>query len=160
MLETETYAYIYGAIIFLFFFAALSRSIVVFRFCASASQNLHDNMFKKLIATTMRFFNLNPSGRIMNRFSKDIGSTDEALPKAILDAAQVNLNMVGAILVTIFVNIKFGAVIFIMFIIFILMRKIYLRSSMNIKRFEAISKLARSLKFYICIWKNSTDSHS
>lgn len=138
--ETETYAYTYGAIIFIFFLTALARSIITFIFCASASQNLHDNMFKGLISTTMRFFDINQSGRIMNRFSKDMGSTDEALPRAILDAIQNNLIAIGAILVTIFVNPKFGVVIFIMFILFILIRKIYLKSSLNIKRFEAISK--------------------
>lgn len=112
--KTDTYAYIYGGLIALFFSTALARSVATFQFCASASQNLHDNMFKKLIATTMGFFYLNPSGRIMNRFSRDMGSADKALPRALLDAAQINLNMIGAIVVTVFVNIKFGAVIMIM----------------------------------------------
>lgn len=137
--ETETYAYIYGAIMLFLFCIALARSIVTFHLGASASQHLHDNMFKGLISTTMRFFDLNSSGRILNRFSKDMGSADEALPKSFLDAAQINLSMIGAILVTVFVNLKFGAVILIMFILFILMRNIYLKSSTNIKRFEGIS---------------------
>lgn len=37
----------------------------------------------------MRFFDTNPSGRIMNRFSKDMGAIDEFLPKALLDSSQV-----------------------------------------------------------------------
>lgn len=41
--------------------------------CMRASQNLHDGMFKGLISTTIRFFDTNPSGRILNRFSKDLG---------------------------------------------------------------------------------------
>lgn len=88
------------------FFIALTRSVTFFRFCATASQKLHDKMFFGLISTPMRFFDLNPSGRIMNRFSKDMGSTDEALPKSLLDAAQINLSMVGAILVTIYTNVR------------------------------------------------------
>lgn len=37
----------------------------------------------------MRFFDVNPSGRIMNRFSKDMGTIDELLPKVLIDAIQV-----------------------------------------------------------------------
>lgn len=138
--ETETYAYIYGAIIVIFFVITLARSIVSFQLSASASQNLHDNMFKGLISTSMRFFDLNPSDHIMNRFSRDMGSVDEALPRAILDAAQTNLNMIGAILVTSFVSLKLTVITMIMFVLFILLRKVYIKSSMNIKRFETMSK--------------------
>lgn len=37
-------------------------------------------MFNGIISTSMRFFDTNPSGRILNRFSKDMGATDEFLP--------------------------------------------------------------------------------
>lgn len=121
------------------FVIALTRSVTFFRFCATVSQNLHDRMFRGLISTKMRFFDTNPSGRIMNRFSKDMGSADEALPKSCLDAAQINLGMLGAILVTIFTNLKFSIVILIMSAFFLIARKIYLGSSTNIKRFEGIS---------------------
>lgn len=137
--STETYTNIYGAILGSLFIIALTRSITFFRFCASASQNLHDKMFGGLISTTLRFFDTNPSGRIMNRFSKDMGSADEALPKSFLDAAQINLSMIGAILVTIFTNVKFSIVILIMSVFFLLARNFYLKSSTNIKRLEGTS---------------------
>lgn len=68
-----------------------------------------------------------------------MGSADEALPKSCLDAAQINLSMVGAILVTIFTNLKFSIVILIMSVFFFLARKFYLKSSTNIKRLEGMS---------------------
>lgn len=37
----------------------------------------------------MRFFDTNPSGRILNRFSKDMGAIDEVLPRGMMDAIQV-----------------------------------------------------------------------
>lgn len=69
-----------------------------------------------------------------------IRSTDEALPKSVLDASQINLSMSGAILVTIVVNPLFAVVIVVMLVFFILMRKIYLKTSKNIKRLEGMSK--------------------
>lgn len=38
----------------------------------------------------MRFFNTNNSGRILNRFSKDMGAIDEMLPNALMDCLQVS----------------------------------------------------------------------
>lgn len=137
---TETYTHIYAGIMASLFLIALTRSVTFFRFCAAASQKLHDAMFNGLIHTSMRFFNCNASGRIMNRFSKDMGSADEALPKSFLDATQINLSMLGAILVTVYTNVKFSIVILIMAVLFIFARKIYLKSSTNIKRLEGMSE--------------------
>lgn len=52
---------------------------------------LHDQMFDCVSQSPMSFFHSNPSGRILNRFSKDMGSIDELLPQAMLDCFQVNI---------------------------------------------------------------------
>lgn len=38
-----------------------------------SSQTICNAMFNGIISTKLRFFDTNPSGRILNRFSKDIG---------------------------------------------------------------------------------------
>lgn len=128
------------------FTLAIIRSVGFYTMCVRASQNLHDAMFKGIISTTMRFFDTNPSGRILNRFSKDMGAADEYLPKAILDATQIILNMGGAIIVTSIINPFFLVPVTIMAIIFIFIRKIYLKTSKNIKRLESICTV---LFFYL-----------
>lgn len=121
-------------------FVCVFRSVAMFRFCVTASEKLHNDMFQGLISTTMRFFDTNPSGRIMNRFSKDMGATDENFPRAFLDAVSVNLSMIGLIVVTSIANpIMIGPVI-ILTLIFAALRGIYLKSSANIKRLEGITK--------------------
>lgn len=87
---TDTFLYIYGGLIVTLFVVALSRSMSFYKLAMLSSQNLHDSMFSSVVNTNMRFFDTNPSGRILNRFSKDIGSIDELLPKAVLDAGQVS----------------------------------------------------------------------
>lgn len=54
------------------------------------SDRLHDKMFECVSQSPMSFFHINPSGRILNRFSKDMGSVDELLPQAMIDCFQVN----------------------------------------------------------------------
>lgn len=46
-------------------------------------------MFESISRSPMSFFHSNPSGRILNRFSKDMGAVDEMLPQAMIDCFQV-----------------------------------------------------------------------
>ncbi|XP_071648714.1 ATP-binding cassette sub-family C member 4 [Temnothorax longispinosus] len=132
------YVYIYTGIILAIFFVGITRSLVFYKTCMTCSQRLHDMMFSALIRTGMRFFDTNPSGRILNRFSKDMGAIDELLPKAILDAGQMNMNMFGALIVTCVVNPIFLVPIVIISVIFYWIRKVYLKTSKNIKRLDGM----------------------
>lgn len=65
------------------------RSFGFFSYCLSASSKLHSEMFSKVVLSPMVFFNSNTSGRILNRFSKDVGNVDEILPGTMIDTLQV-----------------------------------------------------------------------
>lgn len=80
---------VYAVGIIALFVIAISRSVLFYKLAMLSSKKLHHMVFDKVIGATMRFFDTNPSGRILNRFSKDLGAIDEALPKAILDSGQV-----------------------------------------------------------------------
>lgn len=81
--------YVFSTISALTVIISFVRSFVFFTQCMRASRHLHDNMFTSLTRATMRFFNTNTSGRILNRFSKDMGAIDEQLPSAMIDVLQV-----------------------------------------------------------------------
>lgn len=87
---TSNCVYIYSAIIIVLMGIALFRSFVFFNLCIKSSIKLHNNMFSKIVYAYMFFFNTNPSGRILNRFSKDMGTVDESLPMSLNDALQVS----------------------------------------------------------------------
>lgn len=87
---TNNLIYLYSAFVFLLIAGTLIRSIVYFSFCMKASTHLHNNMFSKIVHAFMFFFNNNPSGRILNRFSKDMGAVDETLPVTLSDISQVS----------------------------------------------------------------------
>ncbi|XP_055676611.1 ATP-binding cassette sub-family C member 4-like [Lutzomyia longipalpis] len=140
LLSTETCLYIAGGMVISLFLFGLIRSLGFYSMCIKASQRLHDGMFNGIISTTMRFFDTNPSGRILNRFSKDLGATDEQLPKAILDATQIILNMLGYIVVATTVNPLFLAPILGLTVMFLFIRKVYLKTSKNIKRLDGITR--------------------
>lgn len=65
------------------------RTFGFFMICLKISLRLHDSLFNGIIRAYMYFFNTNPSGRILNRFSSDITNIDIALPQAMLDSLEV-----------------------------------------------------------------------
>lgn len=72
-LSTELCIYINAALVVGIFILGNIRSLGFFEVCMRASQNIYNSMFNGVISTKMRFYDINPSGRILNRFSKDIG---------------------------------------------------------------------------------------
>lgn len=113
-----------------------------YNLCMLCNQKLHDLAFGALIRSPMRFFDTNPSGRILNRFSKDLGGVDELLPKTILDAGQLTLWAIGSLVVVCIVNPIYIAPIVVIGVVFFWVRRFYLATSTNIKRLEGISKFS------------------
>lgn len=69
----------------------LLRTFGFFRMCLRISLRLHDRLFRGITRTSMYFFNTNSSGRILNRFSKDIRTVDADLPHTLMDCLSVSL---------------------------------------------------------------------
>lgn len=88
-LDTNSAIYVYAGLIAAMIIFAILRSYLFFRSTSKASKNLHDRMFNCLLKAPMRFFDTNPSGRVLNRFSKDTGAMDEILPRVLNEAIQV-----------------------------------------------------------------------
>ncbi|XP_046746876.1 ATP-binding cassette sub-family C member 4-like isoform X2 [Diprion similis] len=95
---------VYTALIIATIFLVILNSLIFVRICMNASRNIHNFMFANLLRAPMRFFNTNPIGRILNRFSKDVGAMDEFLPTTIMLTCQIFTTLLGI----------FGIVTFIM----------------------------------------------
>lgn len=115
--------------------------------CIKSSKRLHDTLFNSIISTKMQFFNVNPSGRILNRFAKDIGLIDEYLSRTLLDSIHTNLYMLGCVVLTVIVNPLFLIPIAFLGFIFLFLRKVYLKTSKNLKRLEGIGKF-----LFLCVF--------
>lgn len=88
--STNRFVYIYSAIIVLLVIAIIFRSFGFFIMCIRISANLHNMLYEGVIRAKMYFFNLNSSGRILNRFSRDIGTIDSFLPVVLVDTINVS----------------------------------------------------------------------
>lgn len=88
--DREDFMIVYTSIIFVGTCIYVFRSFAFFRMCLRISINMHDSLFRGITGARMIFFNNNPSGRILNRFSKDIGNVDALLPAVMLDVIDVS----------------------------------------------------------------------
>ncbi|XP_044268134.1 probable multidrug resistance-associated protein lethal(2)03659 [Tribolium madens] len=132
--------YIHSSFIVFLIVATITRSLSFFKVCMRASRNLHNNMFLGVVHATMRFFNTNPSGRILNRFSKDMGSIDETLPQSITDTLQVGLNVLSITIVLSSINPWIIIPTAVIFVVFYLFKVIFLATSRNLKRMEGTTR--------------------
>lgn len=132
--------YIFTGLTALTIGVTLIRSFAFFGTCMRASMRLHDRMFRSISRATMRFFNTNTSGRVLNRFSKDMGAVDEVLPTALIDCIQIGLSLLGIIVVVAIANVWLLIPTVVIGIIFYYLRVFYLATSRSVKRLEGISK--------------------
>ncbi|KAG8310926.1 hypothetical protein J6590_054249 [Homalodisca vitripennis] len=78
--------------------------------------------------------------RILNRFTKDMGSVDELLPSSLLDVLQIGLVVIGIVGVLVLVNAWLLIPTFIVACIFYFLRNFYLKTSRGVKRLEGITR--------------------
>ncbi|KAI8429862.1 hypothetical protein MSG28_000362 [Choristoneura fumiferana] len=86
---TAQYLAIHGGLVGSVILLVNVRVLPFVQLCVSSSKKLHDRMFSVMLRGIMRFFDTSSSGRILNRFTKDIGALDEILPRTLLDVFQI-----------------------------------------------------------------------
>ncbi|XP_041835127.1 ATP-binding cassette sub-family C member 4-like [Melanotaenia boesemani] len=116
------------------------RSLIMFHGLVKSAKTLHNRMFNAVLRTHVRFFDVNPIGRILNRFSKDIGQMDSMLPTTIVDFYQLFLQNGGVVAVAASVIPLILVPVVPLLLFFLYLRRYYLHTSRDIKRLEAISR--------------------
>lgn len=139
-LETKTYISVYTGLIIASIILTLSRGILFMKISMSASKHLHNTMFRCLLRAPMSFFDTNPSGRILNRFSKDMGAVDELLPKVFLETLQIFFMMLGILGMVFIVSPWMIVPAIFLGLIFWYARVVYLTSAQDIKRLEGSTR--------------------
>uniref|UniRef100_A0A3P8TT89 ATP-binding cassette, sub-family C (CFTR/MRP), member 4 n=1 Tax=Amphiprion percula TaxID=161767 RepID=A0A3P8TT89_AMPPE len=88
-LDRDFYLGIYAGLTGATIIFGFMRNLVLFNVLVRCAQSLHNGMFNTILRTPVRFFDINPIGRILNRFSKDIGQLDSNMPWTFVDFIQV-----------------------------------------------------------------------
>ena len=119
---------------------SICRAQLFFWAALRASTALHDAAITRLLHAPLSFFHTNPTGRVLNRFSKDLGSIDEQLPMVSFDALQALMMVVGAFTLLVVV-VPFILPVFVpLGCAFFWVQRRYLKTSRELKRYEAVTR--------------------
>ncbi|VDI48339.1 ATP-binding cassette, subfamily C (CFTR/MRP), member 5 [Mytilus galloprovincialis] len=105
-----------------------------------ASVRLHNIVLKKVMRAPMKFFDSNPSGRILNRFSKDMDEADVFLPQ-LIDSLMQLLNTIALSLLTTAIVLPWILIAMVpVAILFAILKNISNTSVRQLKRVENVTR--------------------
>ena len=138
-LQTEN-LFVFGGLAAGGMFLSFIRSAICLNTSITSSKNFHNSMLTAVLKAPVLFFDTNPGGRILNRFSRDIGIMDELLPDTFLDALLQTLFVSGSLALSSILNpwVIFPAITSV--VIFILIARYYLRSARDLRRLEGVNR--------------------
>nr|CAB3219627.1 multidrug resistance-associated protein 1-like [Phallusia mammillata] len=130
------YIYVFAGITCGFIITSLVRGALQVYHLVVSAKEMHNKMLRAILNVPIRFFYTNPVGRILNRFSKDMGQVDELLPWLYSDLSQIWGQIVSVVILAVVVNYFVILPLIPIIIYFILLRRYYIKTSRDVKRME------------------------
>ena len=138
--DVSYYLLVYGLIGVAEMILKFGNEAVYFYKCATASEIIHKNLLNNIMRCPMNFFDTNPTGRILNRFTSDLDTIDQNIPPEILDFTTCLIECVVIILLICVTTPAFIIVIIPLMGLYFFIQRIYIASSRQLKRLYSISK--------------------
>jgi ATP-binding cassette subfamily C (CFTR/MRP) protein 4 len=118
---------------------SIARAQLSFHLLIGVSQRLHDLMLRSVLRSNIAFFDTHPLGRILNRFSADVGISDEILPLTIYDFLVGFFIVVGGVvtasIVLPFILVALPPLVW----YFMVLRLTFVKTTRELKRLEGIA---------------------
>ncbi|KFO11952.1 Canalicular multispecific organic anion transporter 2, partial [Balearica regulorum gibbericeps] len=106
----------------------------------NAARTLHAALLENKFHTPQSFYDTTPTGRIINRFSKDIYVIDEVIPPTILMFLGTFFTSLSTMIVIIASTPLFAVVIVPLAILYFFVQRFYVATSRQLKRLESVSR--------------------
>ena len=106
----------------------------------SASVKLHRGLLNNIMRCAMSFFDQVPGGRILNRFSKDVETTDNTLPQAVRQFAMTMFTVLQTFIIITYTTPIFLVVLLPLTVFYYFVQRFYVRTSRQLKRVESTTR--------------------
>ncbi|NWU61608.1 MRP3 protein, partial [Pterocles burchelli] len=106
----------------------------------NAARTLHAALLENKFHTPQSFYDTTPTGRIINRFSKDIYVIDEVIPPSVLMFLGTFFTSLSTMIVIIASTPLFAVVIVPLAIVYYFVQRFYVATSRQLKRLESVSR--------------------
>uniref|UniRef100_A0A8C2UJJ1 ATP binding cassette subfamily C member 3 n=1 Tax=Coturnix japonica TaxID=93934 RepID=A0A8C2UJJ1_COTJA len=106
----------------------------------NAARKLHAALLENKFHTPQSFYDTTPTGRVINRFSKDIFVIDEVIPPTILMFLGTFFVSLSTMIVIIASTPLFAVVIVPLAVLYFFVQRFYVATSRQLKRLESVSR--------------------
>nr|XP_018261799.1 ATP-binding cassette transporter [Kwoniella dejecticola CBS 10117]OBR83957.1 ATP-binding cassette transporter [Kwoniella dejecticola CBS 10117] len=138
--STLFYLTVYWGISACYVLAVAARVGITFFGALTASQELYSKLVRRILGAKMRFFDSTPSGRIMNRLSKDMSSIDTEAGEILMYFANSCLSA-GAILLVVTVSTPaFLLALVLIVLAYWILGSLYVTTNREIKRIDSVTR--------------------
>ncbi|XP_046290970.1 ATP-binding cassette sub-family C member 12 isoform X1 [Marmota monax] len=134
------YQWVYAASMVFVLTFGIIKGLTFTKTTLMASSSLHDQVFDKILKSPMSFFDTTPTGRLMNRFSKDMDELDVRLPFHAENFLQQFFMVVFILMILAAVFPAVLLVLAVLAIIFLILLCIFHRGVQELKKVENISR--------------------
>ncbi|XP_076041208.1 ATP-binding cassette sub-family C member 3-like [Oratosquilla oratoria] len=115
-------------------------SFTVMLGCLSSASFLHGRLLRSTLRLPMSFFDANPTGRIVNRFSKDVDVLDSRMPDLVRGWLVCIMQVLGAfVVITASTPLVAGALVPLV-VVYYFVQLVYVATSRQLKRIESARK--------------------
>ncbi|XP_047482005.1 multidrug resistance-associated protein 1-like [Penaeus chinensis] len=108
--------------------------------CLRASRALHQRLLQSVVRLPMSFFDTNPSGRIINRFSKEISVLDIILPDVVCASFDRIVQVIIKLIMIIAAIPAAGVFMVPIMALYYVVQSFYIASSRQLKRIASVSR--------------------
>lgn len=105
-----------------------------------ASRLLHVQLLRNMLHVPMQFFDTTPTGRIVNRFAKDIFTVDETIPMSFRSWISCVLGVIGTLFVICLATPIFAAIIIPLAIFYYFVQRFYVTTSRQLRRLDSVTR--------------------
>ena len=139
--QASTYIAVYGGLGLTAAVIDLAKEFMLLLSAITASKQIHDNLWSKIIKSPMSFFDTNPNGRILNRFSGDINTLDEEIPYELSDFLFCLMETLAVVVIICYSTPYFVIALIPLTVAYILIQKYYVTTARQLKRLDSINRL-------------------
>lgn len=130
---------LYAALVIVYLFMLMGRAAAFARVATNSATAIHNVVFAKVLKAPLSFFESNPLGRILNRFSRDLDIVDGRLPDFFIDAFVFVVHCISIIVVICAIIPWFTFLLVLMCVAFWILITYYQRTARELKRLDAVS---------------------
>ncbi|XP_077205501.1 ATP-binding cassette sub-family C member 2 isoform X2 [Paroedura picta] len=131
---------VYGALGVVQALFLLAGSFLAASGAVQASRILHQRLIRNILRAPMSFFDTTPTGRIVNRFAKDIFTVDETIPMSFRSWLSCFLGILSTLLLICLATPFFAIVIVPLSILYYLVQQFYVTTSRQLRRLDSVTR--------------------